>query len=207
MPAANRGYGDQEIVNQPFLKEFTMTRLGTHLAQAAIILACSASHAFAALPEGANAPDFQLQAALAGKPMTFSLSKALRQGPVVLYFFPAAFTQGCTVEAHEFAEATDDFKKLNATVIGVTAGNADRVAEFSKLECRDKFAVAADPGARVAGEYRTQFKAGNGTLLSERTSFVIAPDGKILLSYTDANPEQHIKKTMGAVKAWHDAVK
>ncbi|GAA5016114.1 alkyl hydroperoxide reductase [Massilia sp. JS1662] len=184
-----------------------MTRFGTYLAQAAIILACSASHALAALPEGAKAPDFQLQAALAGKPMTFSLAQALRQGPVVLYFFPAAFTQGCTVEAHEFAEATDEFRKLNATVIGVTAGNADRVAEFSKLECRDKFAVAADPGARVAGEYQTRFKTKGGTLLSERTSFVIAPDGKILLSYTDANPEQHIKKTMSAVKAWHDAAK
>ncbi|MFL6634582.1 MAG: redoxin domain-containing protein [Massilia sp.] len=108
-----------------------MTWLGTHLAQAAIILACSASHAFAALPEGANAPDFQLQAALAGKPMTFSLSKALRQGPVVLYFFPAAFTQGCTVEAHEFAEATDDFKKLNATL-----RSRDGAGQASELICK-----------------------------------------------------------------------
>lgn len=200
------GEGDQGIVNQLF-KEFTMARFGTYLAQAATILAFSASHALAALPEGAKAPDFRLQAALAGKPMTFSLAQALRQGPVVLYFFPAAFTQGCTLEAHAFAEATDDFRKLNATVIGVTAGNADRVAEFSKLECRDKFAVAADPGAKVAGDYQTQFKTKGGTLLSERTSFVIAPDGKILLSYTDANPEQHIRKTMDAVKAWHDAAK
>jgi peroxiredoxin len=189
--------------------EFTMTRLGAHLAQAATatILALSASLALAALPEGAKAPDFELSAALAGKPMTFSLAKALREGPVVLYFFPAAFTSGCTVEAHEFAEATDEFKKLNATVIGVTAGNVDRVAEFSKLECRDKFAVAADPGAKVAAEYQTQFKTKNGTALSERTSYVIAPDGKILLSYTDAKPELHIQKTMNAVKAWRDAAK
>jgi peroxiredoxin len=186
-----------------------MTRLGAHLAHAATatILAFSASLAFAALPEGAKAPDFELNAALAGKPMTFSLAKALRQGPVVLYFFPAAFTQGCTIEAHAFAEATDDFKKLNATVIGVTAGNVERVAEFSKLECRDKFAVAADPGAKVAAEYQTQFKTKNGMPLAERTSYVIAPDGKILLSYTDPNPEQHIQKTMNAVKAWHDAAR
>jgi peroxiredoxin Q/BCP len=189
--------------------EFTMTRFGTHLAQAAstIILALSASFALAALPEGAKAPDFQLNAALAGQPMTFSLAKALRQGPVVLYFFPAAFTQGCTLEAHAFAEATDDFKKLNATVIGVTAGNVERVAEFSKLECRDKFAVAADPGAKVAAEYQSQFKTKSGTALAERTSYVIAPDGKILLSYTDPNPELHIQKSMAAVKAWHDAAK
>lgn len=186
-----------------------MTRIGAYLAQAALstILAVSASSAFAALPVGAAAPDFRLDAALAGKPMSFSLTKALQQGPVVLYFFPAAFTQGCTVEAHAFAEATDDFHKLKATVIGVTAGNADRVAEFSKLECRDKFAVAADPGAKVAAEYQTQFRTKDGKALSERTSFVIAPDGKILLSYTDPNPELHIQKTMSAVKAWHEAKK
>lgn len=186
-----------------------MTRLGAFLVRTAAVsfLTFSTTLALAALPEGAKAPDFQLDAALAGKPMTFSLAKALKQGPVVLYFFPAAFTQGCTVEAHEFAEATDAFKRLNATVVGVTAGNADRVAEFSKLECRDKFAVAADPGAKIAAEYHTQFKTKTGTALSERTSFVIAPDGKILLSYTDANPELHIQKTMDAVKAWHAAAK
>lgn len=85
----------------------------------------------------------------------FSLQQALRKGPVVLYFFPAAFAKGCTLEAHAFAEATDDFIKLGATVVGVTAGNVDQVHEFSKLECRDKSAVAADPGAKVAAEYLT----------------------------------------------------
>jgi len=186
-----------------------MARLATNLAKAAtsFILALAASSVFAALPEGAKAPDFQLDAALAGKPMNFSLAKALKKGPVVLYFFPAAFTQGCTVEAHEFAEATDEFNKMNATVIGVTAGNADRVAEFSKLECRDKFAVAADPGAKVAATYQTQFRTKDGKALSERTSFVIAPDGKILLSYTDPNPELHIQKAMSAVTAWYKAAK
>jgi peroxiredoxin len=192
------------IVNHP-PKEFFMTRL-SH-AVTATLLALSASLAQAALPVGAKAPEFQLDAALAGKPMTFSLANALRQGPVVLYFFPAAFTKGCTIEAHEFAEATEEFKKLNATVIGVTAGNVDRVAEFSKLECRDKFAVAADPGAKVAAEYQTQFTTKDGKALSERTSYVIAPDGKILLSYTDPKPELHIQKAMNAVKAWHDAAK
>ncbi len=186
-----------------------MTHFGKQLSRAAIgsVLALFASVALAALPEGAKAPDFQLNAALAGKPMTFSLAQALHKGPVVLYFFPAAFTKGCTIEAHAFAEATEDFNKLNATVIGVTAGNIDRVAEFSNVECRDKFAVAADPGAKVAAEYQTQFTTKSGTALSERTSFVIAPDGKILMSYTDPSPEQHIQKTMNAVKAWHDAAK
>lgn len=155
----------------------------------------------AALLAGAQAPDFQLQAALAGKPLTFSLKQALQKGPVVLYFFPAAFTKGCTLEAHDFAEATDAFHKLGATVIGVTAGNVDQVGEFSKLECRNKFAVAADPGAKVAAQYQTLMQM-KGTTVSDRTSFVIAPDGKILMSYTDRNPDSHIQKTMDAVKQY-----
>lgn len=169
----------------------------------AVLLSVSMSmfNAQAALPTGAQAPDFQLQGALAGKPLTFSLKQALQKGPVVLYFFPAAFSKGCTIEAHAFAEATDDFKKLGATVIGVTAGNVDQVDEFSKLECRDKFTVTADPGAKVASEYQTLMQM-NGKTLSDRTSFVIAPDGKILLSYTDRNPETHIQKTMDAVKQY-----
>lgn len=158
----------------------------------------------AALPTGAQAPDFKLQGALAGKPLTFSLQQALQKGPVVLYFFPAAFSKGCTIEAHAFAEATDDFKKLGATVVGVTAGNTDQVDEFSKLECRDKFTVTADPGAKVAAQYDTLMQM-KGKTLSDRTSFVIAPDGKILLSYTDRDPETHIQKTMEAVKQYANA--
>ncbi|KAB8313345.1 peroxiredoxin [Erwinia endophytica] len=162
-------------------------------------LALPVIHAEAALPVGAQAPDFTLQGALAGKPLTFSLQQALQKGPVVLYFFPAAFTKGCTIEAHDFAEATDSFKKLGATVIGVTAGNTDQVGEFSRLECRDKFAVAADPGAKIASEYQTTMQM-KGKTVSDRTSYVIAPDGKILLSYTDRNPDIHIQKAMDAVK-------
>ncbi len=156
----------------------------------------------AALQQGAKAPDFTLNAALAGKPFSLSLKQALRKGPVVLYFFPAAFTPGCTVEAHLFAEASGDFNKLGARIIGVTAGNIDRVAEFSRSECRDKFAVAADPGAKVAARYDTSMPVpGRGTI-SNRTSFVIAPNGSILLSYTDPKPQAHIEKTMAAVRAW-----
>lgn len=175
-------------------------------AAAVMATASFAMQAGAALPEGAKAPDFKLQAALAGKPMTFSLKQALKKGPVVLYFFPAAFTAGCTVEAHDFAEANDQFNQLGATVIGVTAGNVDRVAEFSSLECRNKFAVAADPDAKIATKYDTTLHMGEKTI-SDRTSFVIAPDGKILLSYTDKNPDAHIQKALDAVKAYHDANK
>ena len=174
-------------------------RLSLLCAAAALTLASFT--ASAALDKGAQAPDFTLKAALGGKPMDFSLQQALKKGPVVLYFFPAAFTKGCTLEAHDFAEATDQFNRLGATVVGVTAGNIDQVDKFSEVECRNKFAVAADPGAKVAGEYQTQMQM-NGKTLSDRTSFVIAPDGKILLSYTDRNPEAHIEKTMAAVKLY-----
>lgn len=156
----------------------------------------------AALQQGAKAPDFTLSAAQGGKPFSLSLKETLKKGPVVLYFFPAAFTPGCTMEAHLFAESSDDFNKLGARVVGVTAGNIERVAEFSKSECRDKFAVAADPGAKVAAKYDSTMRRPDGTMLSNRTSYVIAPNGTILLSYTDSKPQAHIEKTMAAVRAW-----
>lgn len=156
----------------------------------------------AALQQGAKAPDFTLSAAQGGKPFSLSLKQALKKGPVVLYFFPAAFTPGCTLEAHLFAEASDDFNRLGARVVGVTAGNIERVAEFSRSECRDKFAVAADPGAKVAAKYDAAIRRPDGTMRSSRTSFVIAPNGTILLSYTDAKPQAHVEKTMAAVRAW-----
>lgn len=165
-------------------------------------LAVLPAQGLAALKQGAKAPDFTLSAAQGGKPFSLSLKQTLKKGPVVLYFFPAAFTPGCTMEAHLFAEASDDFNKLGARVVGVTAGNIERVAEFSKSECRDKFAVAADPGATVAAKYDATMRRPDGTLLSNRTSFVIAPDGTILLSYSDPKPQMHIEKTMAAVRAW-----
>ena len=158
-----------------------------------------AAPAFAALKPGDTAPDFQVKAALAGNEFDFHLKDALKKGPVVLYFFPAAFTPGCTAEAHAFAEATDDFKKQGATLIGLTAGNIERVAEFSKVECRDKFAVAADAGAKIANEYDSKFALRPG--LSDRTSYVIGQDGKIAYTYSDLNPNDHVKNTMAAVMA------
>ena len=181
-----------------------MKRLKTLSAVAVLTLSLFTLSAHAALEAGAKAPDFSLQGALGGKPLTFSLKQALQKGPVVLYFFPAAFSAGCTLEAHDFAEATDEFKKQGATVIGVTAGNVDQIAKFSQLECRDKFTVAADPGAKVAAEYKSTMEM-KGQTLSDRTSYVIAPDGKILLSYTDKNPDAHIQKALDAVKKYRQA--
>src|ERR1700712_3078634 len=115
----------------------------------AVAAALVAAPAFAALPDGTKAPDFSTQASLAGKPFKFSLADALKKGPVVLYFYPAAFTPGCTVEAHEFAEATDKFKALGATVIGVSHDGIDKLNQFSVKECRNKFAVASDADQKI----------------------------------------------------------
>ena len=167
--------------------------------------ALASGSALAALQVGAKAPDFTAQAALGGKEFTFSLAEALKKGPVVLYFFPAAFTPGCTQEAHDFAEASDKFAALGATVIGVTAGNANRVTEFSSVECRNKFAVAADPDEKIIKTYDAVLK--KKPEWSDRTSYVIAPDGTILMSYTNLNPDEHVTRTMAAVKSWRDAHK
>jgi peroxiredoxin Q/BCP len=164
-----------------------------------------ATSAFAALKTGDTAPDFALKAALGGKEFDFKLSQALKKGPVVLYFFPAAFTQGCTIEAHDFAEATDRFNKLGATVIGVTAGNANRVTEFSSVECRNKFAVAADADEKVIKAYDVVLAQKPDW--SNRTSYVIAPNGKILLAYSNLNPDSHVALTMQAVQDWNDTHK
>ncbi len=167
---------------------------------AAAAIAAIAAPAYAALKAGAKAPDFSANAALGGKPFAFSLNEALKKGPVVLYFFPAAFTSGCTLEAHAFAEATPEFEKLGTTVIGVTAGNIDRINEFSVSECRNKFAVAGDPDLKIAKSYDATLALRPGW--SDRTSYVIAPDHTIVFSYSKLDPSKHVELTMDAVKAW-----
>jgi len=176
-----------------------MNRLTAGLAALAVL---AATPALAALKPGDKAPDFTAPGALAGKDFSFTLSKALKKGPVVIYFFPAAYTSGCTAEAHEFAEATPDFEKLGATVIGVTAGNVDKIKDFSKEHCRDKFAVAA-ASKEMIKSYDVALPVPGGW--SNRTSYVIAPDSKILMAYTDGNFAGHVSKTMEAVKAYKAA--
>jgi peroxiredoxin len=167
-----------------------------------LALGCAALAAplYAALSPGAPAPDFTTQATLAGKPFTFSLADALKKGPVVLYFYPAAFTPGCTIEAHNFAEATDKFKSLGATVIGVSHDDIDKLNKFSVSECRNKFAVAADPDQKITKEYDAVLAAKPE--YANRTSYVIAPTGKIIYEYTAMDPNKHVENTMAAVEKW-----
>jgi thioredoxin-dependent peroxiredoxin len=164
-----------------------------------LALITSAS-ALAALPEGAQAPDFTTQASLAGKAFRFSLADALKKGPVVLYFYPAAFTPGCTVEAHNFAEATDKFKALGATVIGVSYDNIDTLNKFSVSECRNKFAVASDADQKIMKAYDAVL--AQKPEWADRTSYVISPQGRILYAYSNLNPDKHVENTMAAVEKW-----
>jgi len=156
--------------------------------------------AHASLKIGDTAPSFTAPASLGGKEFSFNLADALKNGPVVLYFYPAAFTPGCTVEAHEFAEATDKFKALGATVIGVSRDKVDVLDKFSVSECRNKFAVAADGDGTITKEYDAILTAKPE--LADRTSYVIAPDGKVIYAYTDLNPGKHVDNTLAAVESY-----
>ncbi len=127
------------------------------------------------------------------------LADALKKGPVVLYFYPAAFTKGCTIEAHDFAEATDKFAALGATVIGISHDGIAKLKDFSVSECRSKFAVAADPDGKVIAAYDTKIPQA---VYANRTSYVITPDHKIAFEYTAMSPDQHVALTLDAVTKW-----
>jgi thioredoxin-dependent peroxiredoxin len=155
---------------------------------------------FAALPNGSKAPAFDAEATLAGTEFKFSLVDALKNGPVVLYFYPAAFTAGCTREAHLFAEATPQFAALGATVIGVSHDPIEKLDQFSVSECRNKFPVASDADGRIMKAYDAVLESHPE--YASRTSYVIAPTGEIVYSYTAMNPDQHVDNTMAALKKW-----
>jgi peroxiredoxin Q/BCP len=156
--------------------------------------------AHAALNVGDRAPDFTSQASLGGKVFTFSLAAALRKGPVVLYFYPAAFTKGCTIEAHDFAEAIDEYGALGATVIGVSHDDIDKLNKFSVSECRSKFAVASDADQRIMKSYDAVLAAK--PQYANRTSYVISPGGKIIYTFTDLRPDRHVGNTLAALREW-----
>lgn len=174
------------------------------LALAALVaLFGAATPALAALDVGAAAPDFTLQATKGGNVFTFSLADALKRGPVVLYFYPAAFTKGCTIEAHEFAAAIDKYKALGATVIGVSHDPLDVLQRFSVSECRSKFAVAADTDQRVEKAYDAVL--AKAPKYANRTSYVIAPNGTVIYTYTNLDPSLHVTNTLAALKTWEAA--
>ena len=170
---------------------------------AALALTLIGASASAALAVGDAAPDFTVPGALGGKPFSFSLAESLKKGPVVLYFYPKAFTSGCTAEAHDFAEATPKFNTLGATVVGMSNDDIGTLQKFSTEACRDKFAVLADAGGRITKRYDALMM--KGMEMADRISYVISPQGKVLYVYSSANPDEHVKRTLAAVEKWKAA--
>ena len=165
-----------------------------------VLLTATAAPALASLPTGSSAPAFSAQASMGGKVFGFNLESALKKGPVVLYFYPAAFTPGCTIEAHDFAAAMPKYKALHATVIGVSHDTISTLNKFSVSACRSKFPVAADPSLKIAKAYDAVLP--QDPAYANRTSYVIAPDGKIIYTYTNLKPDQHVANTLNALKTY-----
>jgi len=165
----------------------------------ALCVGATATPAAAMLKIGAAAPTFATQASLGGNVFTFNLADALAKGPVVLYFYPAAFTQGCTLEAHDFAAHIGDYKALGATVIGVSGDGIAKLQKFSVSECRSKFPVASDADHAISKSYDATLGMGPVTY-SDRTSYVIDKTGKIVYAYRALDPSKHVANTLEALK-------
>jgi thioredoxin-dependent peroxiredoxin len=179
----------------------------------AILLATIAAlPAYAALKQGDGAPNFQTEASLAGKSFTFSLGDARRHGPVVVYFYPSAFTEGCNVQAHEFAVQMDKFKAAGATVIGVSLDNIARLNAFSAdpKYCAGKVPVASDPDGKIAASYHLKvdpeehgFKDTRGVEVghgfTERTTFVVTSDGAIAATIGGLAPAANVEQALAEV--------
>lgn len=149
----------------------------------------------AALPVGARAPDFTTMGALGGRPFRLNLARQLQKGPVVLYFYPKAFTKGCTLEARAFSEAMPEFRKAGAQVIGMSADDLETLKRFSVEGCRSAFPVAT-ASKRVIDAYDVRMPLVG---MSNRTSFVIAPNGRIMLVHSDMDWKDHVARTLTAV--------
>jgi peroxiredoxin len=176
-----------------------MFKLGKTMVSILLALACAAG-ARAALDIGDRAPDFSAPAALAGNTFKFSLSQTLAKGPVVLFFFPAAFSEGCSIEAREFAEATPSFAELGATVVGVSGDDIDTLSKFSVKACNGKFAVAADETKEIMKSFDAVMQTRPD--FANRVSFVIAPSGAVIYNYKSLNPSKHVEKTLAALRDW-----
>jgi peroxiredoxin len=192
-------------------------RFAGSMALGALLALASSASAAAALAPGAVAPTFTAQASQAGKEFTFSLADALKKGPVVVYFYPSAYTGGCDLEAHTFAVNRDKFDAAGATIIGVSADSIERLDQFSAdpKYCAGKFPVASDAEVKVALSYgleameaRPGMKDVRGVAIDHsfipRTTFVISSDGKIvatLSSETDhLRPDEHVKQSLAIVQ-------
>jgi len=183
-----------------------------------LALAVAAVPVLAALKEGDPAPVFSAQASLAGKAFQYSLLESLKNGPVVVYFYPSAFTSGCNLEAHTFSENAEKFQAAGASIIGVSLDNIERLNAFSAdpKYCAGKLAVASDPDGMIARSYKLKVddaspgakdtrgvEIGHG--FAARTTFVVLPDGKVAASVDGVTPFEHVQKALAIVKGLHGA--
>src|SRR5579864_8505697 len=180
----------------------------------ATVLSCAvAVPAFAALEQGSAAPQFNAQASLAGKAFKYSLAKELKKGPVVVYFYPSAYTGGCNIQAHTFAENKDKFTAAGATIIGVSLDSIARLKDFSAdpQYCAGKFPTASDPDGAIAKSYDLKVAAAHegakdtrgveiGHGFAERTTFIITPDGKIAATIGGMAPAENVDQALAAVQ-------
>ncbi len=166
-----------------------------------VLALTAAAPAAAALPAGAKAPDFVTTGAIAGKPFQLHLKRELRKGPVVLYFYPKAFTKGCTLEARAFSSAMPQFRKAGARVIGMSADDLPTLKRFSVEECRNAFPVATATAATIKAYDVAMPVVGKLTTMSNRTSYVIRRDGRITFVHSDLDWSGHVEKTLAAVRA------
>jgi peroxiredoxin Q/BCP len=189
-----------------------------HIVLGCLLLSAAGMSSFAALKEGDRAPDFRAQASLARKEFTFSLQAALKKGPVGVYFYPAAFTGGCNIQAHTFAENHDKFAAAGAVVIGVSLDNISRLSDFSAdpRYCAGKLPVASDEKGDIAKSYnlkitdtyhgkeiaRVKDSRGIdiGHNITERTTFVIAPDGMIAATIGGVAPDASVEQALAVVQ-------
>ena len=180
---------------------------------AALLAAALAQPALTALKAGEAAPDFSAQASLAGKAFSYSLADALKKGPVVVYFYPSAFTEGCNVQAHTFSVRRSEFDAAGATIIGVSLDSITRLNAFSAdpKYCAGKIAVASDADGAIVKSYQLKvetstepFKDSRGDVVdhafAERTTFIITPDHKIHAVIGGVSPTANVEAALKAVQ-------
>jgi thioredoxin-dependent peroxiredoxin len=178
-----------------------------------LLSAAVALPVWAALKTGDAAPDFSAQASMAGKAFTYSLADALKKGPVVVYFYPSAFTEGCNVEAHTFSERRAEFDAAGATIIGVSLDSISRLNDFSAdpKYCAGRIAVASDADGKIVAAYKLKVSKApapvpdsRGVLIdhgfAERTTFVVTPDGKIAATIGGMTPTANVEAALKAVQ-------
>jgi len=185
----------------------------TRLLSVALLASTIALPATAALKEGDMAPDFSAQASRAGQVFQFSLRDALKNGPVVVYFYPSAFTEGCNIQAREFAVRFDKFSAAGATIIGVSLDNIARLKEFSAHPdyCGGKVPVASDTDGRIVKSYDLTIRTAKGRVkdtrgveidhgFAERTTFVVSPNGKIVATIGGLAPTENVEQALAVVQ-------